>query len=94
MSREGTPLAPHDRRDALGSRAQARASSGQAAPAASVERALLASLHRLAGAPPVQLRLWDGSTAGDAAAPYTLELLDRRALYELLRNPNIGFGDL
>jgi len=94
MSREGTPLAPHDRRDALGSRAQARALSGQAAPAAGVERALLARLHRLAGAPPVQLRLWDGSTAGEAAAPYTIELLDRRALYELLRNPNISFGDL
>lgn len=87
MPREDVHLAPPGRRDAP-------ASAAHSAPATAMERALLARLHRLAGAPPVQLRLWDGAVAGDAAAPFAIELGDRRALYELLRNPNINFGEL
>jgi cyclopropane-fatty-acyl-phospholipid synthase len=63
-------------------------------PATRLERSLVRTLHRLAGAPPVSLKLWDGTTAGPERARHTLEILDRKALFQLLRKPNIGFGDM
>jgi len=51
-------------------------------------------LHRLGGAPPVRLQLWDGFAAGPDQAHFTIEILDRGALYQLLRSPNIDFGEL
>jgi cyclopropane-fatty-acyl-phospholipid synthase len=79
------------RQDAQLSSSAARASSG---PAAGLERLLLTRLHRLAGEPPVRMVLWDGYAAGPETARFAIEILDRRALYELLRSPNISFGDL
>ena len=63
-------------------------------PATRAERALLQRLHQLDGGSPVRLRLWDGFAVGSPTARFTLVLNDRRALYELLRHPNIGFGEL
>jgi cyclopropane-fatty-acyl-phospholipid synthase len=63
-------------------------------PSARLERALLKRLHRLAGAPPVRLVLWDGFAAGPDKARFAIHIPDRAALYQLLRSPNISFGDL
>jgi cyclopropane-fatty-acyl-phospholipid synthase len=63
-------------------------------PATRLERTLLTTLHRLTGAPPVRLQLWDGFTAGPEGARFAIEVLDRGALYLLLRSPNINFGEL
>ncbi|WP_223424369.1 SAM-dependent methyltransferase [Alcanivorax limicola] len=63
-------------------------------PAWPPERRLLAWLHRMAGAPAIRLQLWDGSVTGPDQAPYTVTIADRGALYQLLRSPNIAFGDL
>ena len=59
-----------------------------------LERALLQRLHQFAGAPPLRVVLWDGFAAGPAAARFTVELRDRGAFYQVLRHPNIGFGDM
>ena len=72
----------------------APAASSAAGSAARLERSLLARLHRLSGEPPLQLQLWDGFCVGPAQAPFTIELLDRGALYRLLRSPNIGLGEM
>jgi cyclopropane-fatty-acyl-phospholipid synthase len=63
-------------------------------PATRLERNLVAGLHRLVGGPPVKLLLWDGYYAGPASSPFAVEVLDRRALYQLLLRPNINFGEL
>jgi cyclopropane-fatty-acyl-phospholipid synthase len=68
--------------------------SATSGPASSLERALLARLHRLSGAPPLRLVLWDGFAAGPESTPYAIEILDRRALYLLMLRPNINFGEL
>lgn len=71
----------------------ARAGGGTGAVLA-LERRLLAWLLRMAGTPPINLCLWDGSLVGPAQAEHTVTLRDRAALYALLRNPNMAFGDL
>jgi cyclopropane-fatty-acyl-phospholipid synthase len=91
MSRQGTDVSPSRRRDDLDIPAATPAASG---PASSLELRLLGMLHRLAGTPPVRLQLWDGSAVGPGHARFTVEILDRGALYRLLRNPNINFGEL
>jgi len=92
MPRGATHVTP-GRRASLDPRA-ASAASAAAGSAVRLERALLARLHRLSGEPPVRLQLWDGFSVGPAQAPFTIELLDRGALYRLLRSPNIGFGEM
>lgn len=79
------------RQDAQATSAAAHASGK---PSSGLERALLARLHHLAGAPPARLVLWDGYATGPETARFAIEILDRGALYRLLRSPNIGFGDL
>jgi cyclopropane-fatty-acyl-phospholipid synthase len=68
-----------------------RAASGSATR---LERSLLQALHRLAGEPPVRMLLWDGFAAGPAQARFAIEILDRAALFLLLKSPTINFGEL
>jgi len=79
------------RQDAQVTSAAAHASGR---PSSGLERALLTRLHRLAGTPPARLVLWDGYATGPGTARFEIEILDRGALYRLLRSPNIGFGDM
>lgn len=60
------------------------------------ERWLIATLMRMAGSPPVAFRLWNGDLIEpeDQAARYTLHLNDPKALYALVTNPTLAFGDL
>ncbi|WP_199458193.1 MULTISPECIES: class I SAM-dependent methyltransferase [unclassified Marinobacter] len=62
----------------------------------SYERWLVAKLMRMAGSPPVRFRLWNGETTEPEQQParFTLSLADPKALYSLVANPNLAFGDL
>ncbi|AOY89807.1 cyclopropane-fatty-acyl-phospholipid synthase [Marinobacter salinus] len=62
----------------------------------SYERWLVAKLMRMAGSPPVRFRLWNGELIdiGDQEARFTIHLSDPKALYSLVTNPNLAFGDL
>jgi cyclopropane-fatty-acyl-phospholipid synthase len=91
MRRHDARLSPSRQRGALDVRTAERARLG---PAARLERTLLTALHRLAGEPPIRLQLWDGFAVGADSARYAIEILDRGALYRLLRNPNLQFGEL
>jgi cyclopropane-fatty-acyl-phospholipid synthase len=60
------------------------------------ERWMVAKLMRMAGSPPIQFRLWNGDVIEpDQQEPrFTLHLHDHKALYTLVGNPNLAFGDL
>jgi cyclopropane-fatty-acyl-phospholipid synthase len=47
------------------------------------------------GSPAIRVELWDGAaiSAGDGAAVGTIAIRDRSTLWQLIVNPNIGFGD-
>ena len=49
-----------------------------------------------AGTPPITILLWDGTEVGAAAGPEALRvrLTDRMALYKLIFNPDLQFGEL
>src|SRR5690554_7868149 len=49
----------------------------------------------MAGSPPVRFRLWNGETIEPEQQParFTLSLADPKALYSLVANPNLAFGD-
>ena len=72
----------------------ARGYSPSRAAASRAERWLLERMYRAIGAPPLCLRLWDGTTAGVPQSDMRIELRDRGALYRLLWHPNLAFGDL
>ena len=59
-----------------------------------LERRLLSWFLRMAGSPSVRLCLWDGHAVGPEQAGHTVTIQDRAALYQLVRDPNIAFGDL
>lgn len=65
-------------------------------PPHSYERWLLAKLLRMTGSPPVRFRLWDGEEVEpeETTPEFTLYLSDSKALYQLVSNPNLAFGDL
>ncbi|MBS3803517.1 MAG: class I SAM-dependent methyltransferase [Oleiphilaceae bacterium] len=65
-------------------------------PPHSYERWLIGKLLHLAGSPPLCFRLWNGETINTdgVTAKYTLQLSDPKALYQLVGNPNLAFGDL
>jgi cyclopropane-fatty-acyl-phospholipid synthase len=65
-------------------------------PPHSYERWLISKLLRLAGSPPLAFRLWNGETINQKGvnADFTLHLSDPKALYQLVGNPNLAFGDL
>ncbi|MDX5385737.1 MAG: cyclopropane-fatty-acyl-phospholipid synthase family protein [Alteromonadaceae bacterium] len=60
------------------------------------ERWLIAKLMRMAGSPPIRFRLWNGDVVEPEQGParFTLHLKDHKALYSLVANPNLAFGDL
>lgn len=62
----------------------------------SYERWLITKLMRMAGSPPVTFRLWNGELIEpeDQEAQFVLTLTDHKALYSLVANPNLAFGDL
>ena len=62
----------------------------------SYERWLVAKLMRMAGSPPIRFRLWNGDVIDpeDQEACFVLHLSDPKALYSLVANPNLAFGDL
>ena len=82
MSRDRNPLAVPE--------AERLSSS----PAVAPERWLTRRLYELMGQPPLQVRLWDETRVGPEDARQAIEIRDRGALYDLLRHPNLGFGDL
>jgi cyclopropane-fatty-acyl-phospholipid synthase len=59
------------------------------------ERWLVRSLMEHAGSPRVRIRLWDGAThyEGGERPVGTVHIRNRAALWRMLRNPNLGFGD-
>lgn len=62
----------------------------------SYERWLIAKLLRMTGQPPVRFQLWNDEVIEptEGIATFTLKLSDPKALYHLVSNPNLAFGDL
>ncbi|MBU2953309.1 SAM-dependent methyltransferase [Marinobacter sp. F3R08] len=60
------------------------------------ERWLIAKLMRMAGSPPIRFLLWNGDVVEpeNQHPEFTLQLMDPKALYTLVANPNLAFGDL
>ncbi|MBK1886307.1 MULTISPECIES: SAM-dependent methyltransferase [Marinobacter] len=60
------------------------------------ERWLVAKLMRMAGSPPIRFQLWNSDVIepSDQPARFTIRLADPKALYALVTNPNLAFGDL
>lgn len=60
------------------------------------ERWLIAKLMRMAGSPPIRFQLWNGDVIDpkDQEIRFALHLKDPKALYSLVANPNLAFGDL
>lgn len=61
------------------------------------ERWMAEKFLSLAGQPPIALDLWGTDRVlpeGQQEIRYTLHVADRPALYELMSNPNLAFGDL
>lgn len=60
------------------------------------ERWLVTRLLRMAGSPPIRFRLWNNDVieSAETSARFTLHLTDPKALYALVTNPNLAFGDL
>ncbi|MFL1456443.1 class I SAM-dependent methyltransferase [Marinobacter sp. GN3S48] len=57
---------------------------------------LITKLMRMAGSPPVRFLLWNDEVIEPEAgeARFTIRLTDPKALYSLVTNPNLAFGDL
>jgi len=70
--------------------------SKSVAPSSPVERWLLQSLLRLLDHPPVRFCLWDNSFVAppNCEARFTIHIGDRKAVYLLMSNPAVSFGDL
>ncbi|MDA8108602.1 MAG: cyclopropane-fatty-acyl-phospholipid synthase [Betaproteobacteria bacterium] len=81
--------------EALGAAgSDAAASEARAARAASIDARLLRRLLDALGRPPVRVDLWNGeSLATRDATPATIRIHTRAALYGLLLNPELHFGD-
>jgi|SRR5690554_1176305 len=62
----------------------------------SYERWLVAKLLRMTGSPPVRFQLWNGEVieSDNRNIDFTLHLADPKALFSLVANPNLAFGDL
>jgi cyclopropane-fatty-acyl-phospholipid synthase len=62
----------------------------------SYERWLIAKLMRMAGSPPLRFQLWNNEfiDPDEGSARFTLKLTDPKALFTLVTNPNLAFGDL
>lgn len=64
--------------------------------ALALEKRLLHKLLRLSGSPPVCFVLWDGEEVVESATPPTTRIVihDRGALYRLVANPDMEFGEM
>lgn len=62
----------------------------------SYERWLITKLLRMSGSPPIAFRLWNNDVVTpDTGYPkYTVSVKDPKALFSLVTNPNLAFGDL
>ena len=67
--------------------------AARAATAGAVERALLRATMRALPQAGFAVELWDGTRAGEAGGPL-VRIRDRGALWRLVRNPELHFGDL
>ena len=72
-----------------------RVDASQFVEARSFDRTMVRWILKSAGNPKVSVRLWSGDevqfSGGDPVA--CMEVRDRRALFELMRSPSVGFGD-
>lgn len=67
---------------------------GESGPAWGIERRVVGRLLRKLGEPPVAVRLWDGALLKGRGTPVaTLLIGDRGALWRLVSNPFLNFGD-
>jgi len=63
--------------------------------ASRLDIALITQFWRSAGNPPVIIELWDGTEVGATQVPVErIRIADRPALYQLLFNPDLQFGEL
>jgi len=76
---------------------RATESSAQAVSAHTrgIEVRLLRTLLKAAGNPPIQVALWDGRQISTVSAPLArMQIHDRAALFKLLLQPDLQFGEL
>ncbi len=59
-----------------------------------LDRVLLRAMVRALAQPDFAITLWDGYTAGPPAPGWRVRIADRAALWYLMRNPLLHFGDL
>lgn len=102
---EDSNTSVHSGQNILPSKMIADVPSGQSL---TMERWLLQGLFKVIGQPPIRFELWNGSvidstsaiSSGLASNPesatsqFTLCLMERHAVYQLLANPSLHFGDL
>ena len=72
-----------------------RATTGQDVGAAGFDQALVSRLLKYIGNPNVSVRLWNGDEfrISEGRPVACIEILDRGAIFELIRSPSIGFGE-
>jgi hypothetical protein len=64
-------------------------------PVTAMDRWLARKLLELAGTPPIYVQLWDGSKISThKAVLHSLVVADRRALWQLMYDPEYNFGEL
>jgi cyclopropane-fatty-acyl-phospholipid synthase len=62
--------------------------------ATAVDRWALARIQRWVASAPIRFQLWDGFELGDSASPVaTIRFMNRSALFEWIRDPELNFGE-
>ncbi len=74
-------------------RSQSTTDSASIGATRSLDRWALGLIHGRLRHTPIRLALWDGSSLGAHTPLATVTIRDRRALFGLLRDPDIAFGD-
>jgi len=74
--------------------AKERQPQTSSAPSA-LDRFLLRKIIQIAGNPAVDIKLWDDGIEGESpnVDPLTMQFMNRSALYRVVRNQEVGFGD-
>ena len=72
-----------------------RADTSQSVEARDFDQALVRRILRFAGDPNISVRLWNGDEflIGTGKPVARMEIRDRRAVFELMRSPSVGFGE-
>jgi len=72
-----------------------RADTSEDVGAAGFDQALVSWVLRAAGNPNISVRLWNGNEfqISDGKPVACMEILDRGAVFQLLRSPSVGFGE-